>query len=157
MANWLWRRGAPGEQGFSLVELLIVVIIMGVLSAIAIPLFFQQRANAADAAAEADVRHLGGELSRIWIEATAATAVTVAQVGNAYQITVVNGSEVETAGTPRSRNVELQPTSHMESVKSWCVGVTNLQGKVQNYAWTGAGEMEAGGVCDTSGGTATKP
>ncbi|MDR2381132.1 MAG: prepilin-type N-terminal cleavage/methylation domain-containing protein, partial [Bifidobacteriaceae bacterium] len=54
--------------GFSLVELLIVVIVMGVLAAIAIPLFIQQRAKAHDAAAQSDLRYIAGEVSAFWTE-----------------------------------------------------------------------------------------
>ncbi|MBZ5740019.1 prepilin-type N-terminal cleavage/methylation domain-containing protein [Nocardioides mangrovi] len=52
------RRRRALDEGFTLVELLVVIVIVGLLAAIAIPIYLHQREKAYDASLETDVKTL---------------------------------------------------------------------------------------------------
>ena len=68
------RKRLAGDEGFTLIELMVVVMIIAVLIAIAIPSFLGFRRSAQDRAAQSDVRSVLLVEKAIWLEDNAYTA-----------------------------------------------------------------------------------
>ncbi len=134
------RQGmARDESGFTLVELLVVMLILGLLAAIAIPAFFNQRNKAKDADAKSSVR-------------TAETAMETFATDNNGKYTGVAVSDLTTieptlnnAGT----NLTLpSPNGNLFQISRAANGTTSLR------CGTGAGVPPTGpgkDGCPTSG------
>jgi type IV pilus assembly protein PilA len=77
----VFRRRFEEENGFSLVELLIVILVIGILATIAIPSFLNQRGKATDTAAKEQARTAEIAAETIAVENNGSyAAVTVSQL-----------------------------------------------------------------------------
>lgn len=113
------ERVAPNQRGVTLVELLIVMVVIAVLAAIALPSYLGQQRKGSRAAAQSLLVHIANRQAQYILDARnyavgpaalgALNVVAPAEVATYYTLVVENGSGGIVPSTPPSFTIRAQP------------------------------------------------
>ena len=108
------------QDGFTLVELLVVILIIGILTAIAVPAFLGQRARSHDAAAKTVVRNAATAMETWWIDNrtyVGGTAVALQNIDPSLR--PANGITLSMPSLPTATGYVIRVTS--KSTNTWTI------------------------------------
>ena len=122
--NWL-------QKGFTLVELMIVIVIVGILSAVALPNFLNQTSKAKATEAKTKVSALLKQAAAEALEGTAATALTTMNTTGTGPVAVATatGQWTYTMKSGTTPTDDISATATPKSTGS-AAGITAIQGCV---------------------------
>ena len=118
------------EKGFTLVELMIVIVIVGILSAVALPNFLSQTAKAKATEAKTKTSALLKQAAAEALEGTAATAIATMNVATTGPVAVATATGAWTYSMGAGTATDDIVATASPTAGGSAVGITPIQGCV---------------------------
>ena len=101
---------AQSEKGFTLIEILVVILIIGILAAIALPAFLNQRSKAQDTEAKSEARTMQTAMETLYTDEQSYALGTITKLKDIEQA-IGSGKAVPTVPTNAAGNYAVTSTS----------------------------------------------
>lgn len=131
------------EDGFTLIEILVVILVIGILAAIAIPVFLNQRKNANDAAVESDVKNIASLLQTLPSDSVNFAKQAPAPNSNMNRLTYFSDGTTKSEPAPSSTGIWWTVTGNSSK---YCIVAYHTNGNKYKYATPLSYDSTAGGL-----------
>ena len=108
------------NEGFTLIELMIVIAIIGILAAIAIPQFSAYRIRSYNSAADADLRNAATAQEAYYVDKQTYTNAPTDLIGSTYGFYTTQGVTVGGVGSASTSQYTMTST-HSSGDKTWTI------------------------------------